>query len=201
MATTGCPACLVEAMQCNDVNWFLRLLADPQLSFNDTFSISKWEEMIEDSFGISWPFPLILRGGGPSSNHLCSHVFVPENLQANSERGAAISVIQMAMIFSVPEFNPSQMLIDSGKFDFTEPIIFHERNANDGFRLRVEDLIVLAIEVDTGHYSVRKATDFLNTRTLFSAGVWSPSAVICSMIVCRMACLGYRASGVLQLLY
>ena len=57
-----------------------------------------------------------------------------------------------------------------------------------------------AVKVDTAHYSVCKATDFQNTKTLFAAGVWSPSAVISSMSVYENGWSGSRGSGVVPIL-
>ena len=208
MATTGCSACLVEAIQQNDENWFRRLLADLQLSFNDTFSIPKWYKTVEDSLSIKWSSQhlLIPRGGGSSSNQLCSHVIVRENLDACTLQGTTISLVQMAMLFSTPEFNSLQLLINSGRFDLSEPIIFHEFYAItdtefDWTTLRVEDSIVFALEVDIFRYSGRFATDFLNIKTLFAAGVWSPKAVLHLVSVNQYEWCGLSALGVVQLFY
>ena len=151
MPTAGCPACVVEAMQSNDENWFRILLTDPQLSYNDTFSIPKWEKTIKDSFGINWKFPIVPSGGGSSSNQLCSHVVERTNLLASNLFSTTISLVQMSIICSTQHFNSLQMLIDSGKFDFSEPIIFHEEISEYARRLRVENVIVLALEADTAH--------------------------------------------------
>ena len=113
----------------------------------------------------------------------------------------------MAIIYSTPEFNLLQMLIDSEKLDFSEHIIFHEVSTCtftqtsdiDTCRLREKNLIVLSLEADTAHYSVSKTNDFLNTRTLIAAGVWSPTAVIFSMRIYRNNWNGLRASGVFHI--
>ena len=85
----------------------------------------------------------------------------------------------------------------------SEPIIFHEFNGIlvDWTTLRVVDSIVFALEVDLFRYSGSIATDFLNMKTLFAAGVWSPSAVIHSVSVNRYQWCGLRALGVVELLY
>ena len=200
MATTGCSACLVEAIQCNDENWFRRLLADPQLSFTDTFTIPTFLETIKDFHSVNWPFSIVPSGGGSSSNLLCSHVFMPENLHSSDKRGSTISVVQMAMIFSTPEFNALQSLINSGIFDIRENIIFHDRYKINMSRLRVEEPIAFEVLVDTAHYSVSKTNDFLNTKTLIAAGVWSQFAVIRSMNVYHNRWYSSQSSGVLNLL-
>ena len=198
MAMSGCSACLVEAIQHKNKREFRRLLANRQLSFKDTFFIPNFSKTIIDPYGISWSLPKVSIGGGSILTNLCSHVIVPENLQAGNG-GTAVSVIQMAMIFSTRKFNMLQLLIESGRFDFSESIIYHNRYCNS-YCLRIEAPIMAAVKVDIAHYSVSKATDFQNTKALFAAGYWSPSAVICSMSVYEHRWSGWRSSGVLPLL-
>ena len=67
---------------------------------------------------------------GPSPLGICVHQRIDPEMQQPLEAGhvdkVAVNVLAMAMIFSTPHFNALQICIDSGRFNLTEPIVFHE---------------------------------------------------------------------------
>ena len=56
----------------------------------------------------------------------CPHPIVIDTLIAGDS--CAVSVVMSAMLFSTVDFNVLQILIESGRFDFQEPLVYHCRN-------------------------------------------------------------------------
>ena len=58
---------------------------------------------------------------------ICPHLTLIESLDAGREmKLCAISVVLMAMLFSTPDFNALQILIESGRFDLRELSVFNQ---------------------------------------------------------------------------
>ena len=90
-------------------------------------------------------------------------------------KSCTISVVLMAMLFSTPDFNALQILIQSGRFNLREPLIFHQLDMHKRvWNLIVVNALGMALLIDTVKYENAAASGrFLLTRSLLDASVAS----------------------------
>ena len=132
----GCLACLAAAIELLDEATVRRMLADSSVQYADIV----WLPL-----PIGSPFHIIK---SESSNQIFGKYslmfcIAAENLQVGVNRGShptaietleagrkpnscAISVVLIAMLFSTPDFNALQIMLESGRFDLREPLVFHQ---------------------------------------------------------------------------
>ena len=149
----GCSGCLIEAIVLHDE----RILRKLRLSATDLeYSDTHWVPRVSP-FSFMTTFPNSSRGS-PMPSQLnaeadlhCTHPLLAETLEAGEPANIALSVILMSMLYSRTDFNGLQMLIESGKFDLSEPLIFHMKKEKAAqWSLVALDSIGAAILIDIG---------------------------------------------------
>lgn len=150
MKVLGCSGCLIEAIERGDELTVHQLLSEPNVKFDDTFwtpysSISLYMASFSNIRGQC--FPLL------SARHIelaprympmnCSHSQIEENLYPEQDHYMAISTMLTAMLHTTAEFNVLQILVDSQKFDMSEPLVFHWKHEEYEC---VEDVFVFLYE-------------------------------------------------------
>lgn len=126
---TGCPLCLAFAIQSHDRS-FLEALLSQTVSYPDTFVLPAPTVLFKDP-------SKCLRARIPSPaaefelNRVgsCGHELIDCEIryEFNQEYSAFYleSLIEMAISYSTPSFNVLEALLQSQKFDLSEPILFH----------------------------------------------------------------------------
>lgn len=171
--TRGCSGCLIEAIERADEAKLRRLLSAPNLEFSDTYWTPPSGLM---AFLAPYPqcskcFPVLSTLLQLAPRYVeqkeCEHSVVEGSLVAGQPPLIAMSVVLVSMLYTKSRCNALQMLIDSQKFDLSEPLVFHYRFESDdnSWDLVAISPIGLAILLDKGS-SVADPTSFLLLKTL-----------------------------------
>ena len=128
---SGCSACLVAAIEHRDEAAVRRMLSDQTVQYVDTVWLplalnSKFRFIKHEPWSLTFVSCSVAESSQVCDN-ICPHPSAIESLETGQEiKSCAISVLLMAMLFSTPDFNALQILIESGRFDLREPLIFHQ---------------------------------------------------------------------------
>ena len=175
---SGCSACLVAAIENRDEAAVCRMLADLKVQYADTVLLLI-PMPLDSQFNLIEPVPgkiqyvsCIPAKSLHFGDDICPHqsLATGQNLKL-----CFISVLLMAMLFSTTDFNALQILIESGRFDMREPLIFHQFDMDKRMcNLIVVNALGMALLIDTVKYENATAYGrFLLTRTLLDASVAS----------------------------
>ena len=199
---SGCSACLVAAIEHRDEASVRRMLADKSVQYEDTVWLPLiYHQLISPLTGISSnkllsPFdPIeqvsfnglfqytfvscIVANNRRVGVNQCPHPVAIETLEVGEEpKSCVISVVLMAMLFSTPNFNALQILIESGRFDLREPLVFHlclcYNSDFEKWKIIVVSTLGMAILIDRYNYKFNRAEcSFLLTRSLLNASMAS----------------------------
>ena len=185
----GCSACLVAAIELRDEATVRRMFADSNVQYADTVwlplpirspfhMIESHENRIFAALSSSRFFDKYSFMSCIAANNLqvgvngCPHPTAIETLEAGYEpKSCVISVVLMAMLFSTPKFNALQILIESGRFDLRDPLIFHQCNDDyfaNSWKLIAISTLGMALLIDRATYTGSECRLFL-TRSLLDA--------------------------------
>ena len=132
--TSGCSACLVAAIEHRDNAAVRRMLADQTVQYADIVWLPlplgslfhAIDRVLRPLFRGYTIISCIAANNQRVGINQCPHSVAIETLEVGEEpKPCVISVVLMAMLFSTPDFNALQILIESGRFDMREPLIFH----------------------------------------------------------------------------
>ena len=124
--TSGCSGCLIDAIVRHDKRRFRHLLSDASAKFSETYWVPR-----ESLFTHMENFWHSLRGFrttqwtqlAANAEH-CTHPVLAETLAPGKPANIAVSVVLMSMLNTSGDFNVLQELVDSNKFDLSEPLLF-----------------------------------------------------------------------------
>ena len=124
--TRGCSGCLIRAIVLHDVKTLRRLLSSDSAEFSDTYwiPIASLDCIVAESDTLPEFRTLFSQLVKKATKH-CIHSMLAETLSPGRPDNIALSFVLMAMLNTTSEFNPLQILIDSHKFDLSEPLLFH----------------------------------------------------------------------------
>lgn len=151
---SGCSGCLIDACVRHDERRLRHLLSDASVQFSDTYWVPRahmeTNEFMEN-FIHSPPTKLMTELSANAKLH-CTHPVLAETLEAGKPEHIALSVTLMSMLCTSRDFNALKMLIDSDKFDLSEPLLFHSPLGYGSWSLVAVDLIGLATLFDRSFY-------------------------------------------------
>lgn len=132
--TLGCSGCLIQAIERADEN-ALRKLLSAETTFDDTYWIPRSEirEFKYPFSGCGARFP-VFSDRTSNSAIQCQHELHEGSLVPAMPTHIAMSVVATAMLYTTESFNALQIVVESQKFDMTEPFVFHW-SENDSFGL------------------------------------------------------------------
>ena len=103
----------------------------------------------------------------------CPHPTAIETLEAGCKQNSCvISVVLMAMLFSTPDFNALQILIESGRFDLRESLVFHQCYNSKNLQLIAVSTLGMVLLIERANYTVAECV-FLLTCSLLDASLTS----------------------------
>ena len=83
----------------------------------------------------------------------CTHPVLAETLAPGKPANIAVSIALMSMLHTSGDFNVLQMLVDSEKFDLSEPLLFHmplKYRPHNSWSLVAVDPIEVALLIERG---------------------------------------------------
>ena len=171
-----CSGCLVEAFELKDEAILRRMLFDRKVDYSDTHwmpisdrllrnKLSLFAKYSNQSSYIVYAKPRVGRDG-------CHHPSATKDktlIAGEETNSVAISVVLMAMLLSTPNFNLLKILIESGKFDFREGLVFHLCDSfSKEWKLIEVNPLGMALLIDI-HGFMEEDRHFLLTRTLLDS--------------------------------
>ena len=122
----GCSGCLIQAIVRGDEQRLRHLLSIESAQFSDIYwiPIESLDDIPRVINTITY-LPDYCRMFNQLFEQQCTHSMLAETLPSERPANIAISVVLMSMMYTTGEFNALQMLIDSHKFDLSEPLLFH----------------------------------------------------------------------------
>ena len=148
--------CLIDAIVCHDERRLRHLLSDASAKFSDTYWMRRESLLIRIAI-----FKPSIRGFRTTqwsklaeldAEH-CTHPVLAETLAPGKPANIAVSVALMSMLHTSGHFNLLQVLVDSRKFDLSEPLLFHMPIAYglpNSWSLVAVDPIEFALLIDRG---------------------------------------------------
>ena len=197
--TCVCSGCIADAIVRHDEKALRQLLSDESAEFSDIYWIPI--AILDDKEANTYSMPEFRTLSSQlvaNAEQQCTHLMLAETLSPGRPANIAVSVVLMSMLNTNAEFNPLQMLIDSHKFDLSEPLLFHMHYSYQGkwmLSLVAVDPLGLAIQIDNESDIDNQNCNQLLTE-LFSRGrssrlVKNPL----NMNMCLMLlCLDYRGN-------
>ena len=182
----GCSACLVAAIELRDEAIVRLMLADSSVHYADIvwlpLPIRSPFHMIESDssnqiFGKYSLMSCIAAENLQVGVNRCPHPTAIETLEAwRHPNSCVISVVLMAMLFSTPDFNAMQILIESGRFDLREPLVFHQCYNSKNWQFIAVSTLRMALVIDRANYTGAECLFLLN-RSLLDASLTSLDGV------------------------
>lgn len=132
--TLGCSGCLIEAIERGDETTLRQLLPAPNVEFHDSYWISRSSLSVLEAPNPERCkcFPVVSAASETAPRcpqpENCSHSIFERNLLPDVKKRLkhiAMSVVLSAMQHTTRHFNALQILVESQKFDMSEPVIFH----------------------------------------------------------------------------
>ena len=158
--TTVCSVCFVEAIQSHDSGLLNTILSIPNARFVETFCLPL-PQFLTSIYSLP-AFPSLLNlysshCSPPTSSQSsklreryneclkCGHEFIDPEMRlpivpAVQPSHVAVSVLAVAMLASTPRFNALRMLLESGKFDAQDTLVFHQACDERGSSLSSHNL-------------------------------------------------------------
>ena len=153
--TSGCSGCLIDAIVRHDERKLRQLLSNASAKFSDTYWMPR--ESLLRRMENFWHSLRGLRTTqwtqlAENAEH-CTHPVLAETLAPGKPANIAMSVALMSMLHTKRYFNALQVLVDSEKFDLSEPLLFHMPFGNQphgSWSLVAVDPIEVALLIDRG---------------------------------------------------
>ena len=165
--TSGCSGCIIDAIVSHDERRLLDLLSNANVKFSDTYWIPRVSFL--PLMGKFWYTLRSFRTTQTSqlsatAEQHCSHPVLAETLEAGKPANVAVSIALMSMLNTTDDFNALQVLVDSEKFDLSEPLVFHIPPGNC-WSLVAVDPIGMAMLIDI-HSDINNPNSFPLLKTL-----------------------------------
>lgn len=166
--TLACSGCLIEAIECRDEIALRRLLSATNFEFRDIYWVPRFDrysQTIEPFEHCCKCFPLLSSRETRSPTKQCTHSMEEPIEGTARDDHIPMSVVATAMLHTTAAFNALQILIESQKFDLSEPLVFHLFGCirSDGVSLSA---VGTAILLDMGPGSLASPTAFPLLKTL-----------------------------------
>lgn len=133
----ACSGCIIESIERADESTLRKLLSEENVEFTDTFWASRESLTLSLSLSLNYSecFPaLSTRAAARNSDNRCAHSMREQRLQSGRPSHIAMSIVLTAMLHTTIEFNALQILVESRRFYFREPLVFHWFNSASYFR-------------------------------------------------------------------
>ena len=172
MKIVGCSGCVIEAIERQNEQRLRELLSAANVEYSDTHWVSVFQIKLMASYPNRFRcFPMKSSTCSLTSEQQCDHPIVEETLVPGEPANIAMSVVLSSMLHTTAEFNAFEMVVESHKFDMSEPLIFHltwyTELSLDHWSFFIVDAAGMALLLDKGT-DLDDANSFLLLKTCAS---------------------------------